>query len=184
MPAAGGRPIVAAMTVLVAYGSRHGSTAEIAERIADVLRAGGHQVLLEDAGTVKDLAGHDAVVLGGAVYAGRWVKSARRLLKHQIGALGQVPTWLFSSGPVDEKPLEEQPDPQDAMPPKVRAAAEQIGARGNVVFRGRVPENAENWIERKIAERIPPERHDQREWDAIEAWAQEIARALGDGATP
>ena len=58
--------------VLVAYGSRHGSTAEIAEAIAATLREAGLAVDCRKAGEVDSLDGYDAVVLGSAVYMRRW----------------------------------------------------------------------------------------------------------------
>jgi hypothetical protein len=54
--------------VLVAYGSKHGSTAEIADRIGERLREAGHEVDVLPAGSVTDLDRYEAVVLGSAVY--------------------------------------------------------------------------------------------------------------------
>jgi len=83
----------------VAYASKHGSTAEIAEAIGDELRAAGRTVDVRDAGEVTDLAGYDAVVLGSATYMRRWRREARRFLRHHASALADCPFWVFSSGP-------------------------------------------------------------------------------------
>ncbi|MGQ9475428.1 MAG: flavodoxin domain-containing protein [Actinomycetota bacterium] len=67
--------------VLVAYGTKHGAPAELAERIGAALREAGLLVDVHKAGEVKDVPGYGAVVLGSGVYYGRWVRSAARFLK-------------------------------------------------------------------------------------------------------
>ena len=67
--------------VLVAYGSKHGATAEIAAHIADVLRHYGVAVDLRPAGTAGAPESYRAVVLGSAVYMRRWRHDARHLLR-------------------------------------------------------------------------------------------------------
>jgi hypothetical protein len=50
-------------------------------------------------------------VLGSAIYGGRWLEPARRLIEQRSGKLAARPTWLFSLGP-----LGEPPQPEDAGP--------------------------------------------------------------------
>jgi menaquinone-dependent protoporphyrinogen oxidase len=56
------------MSILVAYASKHGATQEIAERIAETLRATGGTVEVRPVESAGELAGYDAFVLGSAVY--------------------------------------------------------------------------------------------------------------------
>jgi menaquinone-dependent protoporphyrinogen oxidase len=66
--------------VLIAAASKHGSTAEVAARIAEALRTslpGDAVVEVRSAVEVADVAPYDAVVLGSAVYMGRWLDDAR-----------------------------------------------------------------------------------------------------------
>ena len=63
--------------VLVAYASRMGSTAEIAEAIADQLRTHGLDVVTAACSAAPDPDGFDAVLVGSAVYATRRGRSAR-----------------------------------------------------------------------------------------------------------
>ena len=86
--------------VLVAYGTKHGATAEIAEAIGKALIAAGLGVDVRRARRVRSLAPYQAVVLGSAVYAGRWRRDAMRLLRR--AELRERAVWLFSSGPVGE----------------------------------------------------------------------------------
>jgi menaquinone-dependent protoporphyrinogen oxidase len=55
------------MNVLVAFASKHGPTAEIAEAVADRLRASGLTVECRRATDVTSVERYDAVVLGSAV---------------------------------------------------------------------------------------------------------------------
>src|SRR4051794_9657417 len=106
-------------TVLVTFASKHGSTAEIAERIAETLSTCGLQVDCMEAGEVESLAGYDAVILGSAVYMRRWRREARKFLHRFADDLAQRPFWVFSSGPVGD-PAKDNLD--WAEPPKTIAA--------------------------------------------------------------
>jgi menaquinone-dependent protoporphyrinogen oxidase len=158
--------------VLVAYASKHGATAEIADAIAQELRHAGHTVACNRAEDVSDLAAYDAAVLGSAVYMGRWRRAARRLLQRASKELVARPIWLFSSGPCG------QADPSWAAPPGLERRARRLGARGHVVFGGRVPPEPSNFIERAVTQKAPPELSDLRNWDVIRGWASEIASEL------
>jgi menaquinone-dependent protoporphyrinogen oxidase len=57
--------------VLVAYATKYGATAEIAEKKGQVLRKAGLRADVLSADRVSDLAPYNAVVLGSAVYIGQ-----------------------------------------------------------------------------------------------------------------
>ena len=69
------------MKVLVAYGSKRQGTAGIADVIAAELRRRGIDTDLVDAGDVRSVDPYDAVLVGGALYASRWHRDSRRLVK-------------------------------------------------------------------------------------------------------
>lgn len=160
-------------TVLVAYSSKHGATAEIAEAIAGELRTNGIDADCHEAADVDDVSRYDAVVLGSAVYMKRWLRPARRLLSHAARELGKRPLWLFSSGPCGV-----DPDPSWSQPKKVVHAAKKLGAHEHVVFGGRLPLEPDGFIERGMVEKTPPEQRDMRDWDEIRAWSRSIAAQL------
>ena len=120
--------------VLVAYGSKMGGTAGIAERVAETLKGRGHQVTLAPAGKVPGKMSWDAAVVGSGLYAGRWRREAVRLLRRLAGP-GEKPgrVWLFHSGPLGD----EHADDPEPLPGKVRALAERLGAADVVTFGGR-----------------------------------------------
>ena len=167
--------------VLVAYGTKHGATAEIAEAIAKALSAADLEVDVQRARRVRSLERYRAVVLGSAVYAGRWRRDAQRLL--QRSGLGEREVWLFSSGPVGE----DKGDPEElerwTKPPRVQQIAADLGVHEHVVFGGMVADDA-GFIRKKMARNIPPELRDRRDWGAIEGWAQSIAATLSGRPAP
>lgn len=163
------------MTVLVAYSSKRGSTAEIAETIAATLRREGLSVCLERAEDVRNLEPYDAVVLGSAVYMKRWRGDAKHFLKKHRKALRQMPFWVFSSGPVGDPAKD---DPEWMEPPKLAEKVEEMGGRAHVVFGGCVPAEPQGFMERAMAEGVPKQYRDRRDWDEIRRWTQQIAAKL------
>ncbi len=163
------------MTVLVAYASKRGSTAEIAETVAATLRREGLSVCLEPADRVRSLEPYDAVVLGSAVYMKRWRGDARDFLKKHKKALRQMPFWVFSSGPVGD-PAEDNPDWVE--PPQLAEKVEELGGRGRAVFGGCLPAKPQGMIERAMVEGVPAEYRDRRDWGEIRAWAKQVASSL------
>jgi len=162
--------------VLVAYGTKHGATAEIAEAIAKALSRAGLAVDVQRAGRVHSLERYRAVVLGSAVYAGRWRGDALRLLRRP--ELRDVDVWLFSSGTVGEDTGDPKQIERLTRPPRVQRLAADLGAHEHVAFGGMVADDA-GFIRKKMARKIPPELRDRRDWEAIDTWAQSIAAALG-----
>jgi menaquinone-dependent protoporphyrinogen oxidase len=166
--------------VLVAYASKRGATAEIAEVIAGTLRREDLSVDCEAAHDVQSLEPCDAVILGSAVYVKQWRGEARHFLRKHRKALTLLPFWVFSSGPVGD-PSEDQPEWNE--PPNVVEAAEKLGVRGHAVFGGRLPAEPRGQIEKAMVASTPPEHRDRRDWDEIRTWARSIAAELR-AATP
>src|SRR5215469_8107515 len=163
------------MTVLVAYSSKRGSTAEIAETVAATLCRAGLDVDLEPAEEVASLEPFDAVVLGSAVYLERWRGDARHFLKKHRKALRQLPFWAFSSGPVGDPAGD---NPEWAEPPNLAGKVEDLGCRGHVVFGGCLPAEPHGLIEKAMVEGTPREFRDRRDWAEIRVWAGQVASGL------
>jgi menaquinone-dependent protoporphyrinogen oxidase len=171
------------LRVLVTVASRHGSTREIGAAVARHLEespAGRSCGLSAAAVPVEqhpDPARFDAVVLGSAVYAGRWLEQARHYAADRVEALRTRPVWLFSSGPIGEPPF--PPDePYDAEP-----VARSIGARGHRVFPGRLDAQLLGFGERAMVTAMRAPVGDFRDWDAVRAWSEEIAVAVATAPT-
>ncbi|MFF0203723.1 flavodoxin domain-containing protein [Streptomyces sp. NPDC005017] len=158
--------------VLVAYGTTNGSTAQIAEAVAGVLRGRGLAADVAPARSVTSVAPYDAVVLGGALYAGRWHKDARRFARRHGRELSPRPLWLFSSGPLDATASERDIPPV----PGVRKALVRLDAREHITFGGRLEEGAKGMVARMILR--SGKGGDFRDFGAIEAWAGRVADEL------
>ncbi|MEV7574083.1 flavodoxin domain-containing protein [Pseudarthrobacter sp. NPDC089323] len=84
--------------IVIPYGTSEGQTARIAEFIADVLRAHGHDV---DAVDLKHsdhlLAGkYDAAVVGASIHMGKHEEYVRDFVLKNREALEGIPSALFS----------------------------------------------------------------------------------------
>jgi menaquinone-dependent protoporphyrinogen oxidase len=161
----------ASLRVLVAYATKHGSTREIAEAIAAVLRDEGIDGEARPAADGRGLAGFGAVVLGSGLYSATWLREANRFVRVHRAALEAVPVWLFSSGPLDRS-AEHTEIP---MTKNVVDAIDGLVIRGHRTFGGRLREDSP-----EVAAGILATHHtgDFRDWAAIRAWAREIAAAL------
>ncbi|TDN91442.1 flavodoxin domain-containing protein [Microbacterium sp. BK668] len=163
--------------ILVAYATKHHSTQEIAEAIAAELRSHGHEVDCAEAGHAT-ASGYDAVVLGSAVYMGRWRREAKHFLKHERERLAAIPFWIFSSGPVGGGSGDAEKDEAWQEPKSLMELAESLGVREHVVFGGRLPEHPGNFVESAMVRNTPPDERDNRDWDRIREWTQGVATAL------
>ena len=182
---------------LIVVASRHGATQGIAERIGEVLRGRGIDTEVVPATHQTSPTAYDAVIVGSAVYMGSWLKEALEYLETESAALKVRPTWLFSSGPIpsDKQPADAASDPYGgALGPadgpgsggrkRVEALAERIGVRGHRSFQGAYdPDDPPKVIAERLARMIPAVKSilpsgDFREWDKIEAWAEELAAQI------
>ena len=163
--------------VLVAYASKYGATAGIAERIGQVLRDADLSVDVLAADQVDSLADYRAVILGSAVSMGRWRRESARLLTTNETILRGKPVWLFSSGPMGEGDAEELTEGW-RFPRKLQPIADRIGPRDIVVFHGAVDVEKLGFFDKWILKKVEAPVGDFRDWAAITAWAEGIVAAL------
>jgi menaquinone-dependent protoporphyrinogen oxidase len=177
------------MRVLVAYATRHGATAGIAERVAAVLTAAGLPAEARPVGDVKDVEPYDAVVLGGAAYMFHWLKPAVAFSRRYRKELAARPLWLFSSGPLGTDLVDK--DGRDVLetsrPKEFDELTKLLHPRGEQIFFGAYDRDAppiglgERFVQHLPAARNALPEGDFRDWPAIEAWAARIAAELGAG---
>jgi len=168
-------------SILIAYASKYGATAEIAEKIGEVPRQAGLSTEVQAVDRVRDLTAYKAVVLGSAVYIGRWRKQAAEFLEANEKALAERPVWLFSSGPTGEGDQEAFGEGR-RLPEPLQPIADRIRPRDIAVFPGRVDPKDLNLLERWMIKNVQAPVGDFRDWAAITAWAASIAAALKQGA--
>jgi menaquinone-dependent protoporphyrinogen oxidase len=164
--------------VLVTYASKYGATKEIAERISEVLCQAGLQTDVYPVNGIRDLNPYKAVILGSAVYVGKWHKEAVEFLQTHEKILADRPVWLFSSGPTGEG------DPVELiegkrLPAAPQLVADRIHPHDMAVFHGYINPDKINFIEKwAIKSLVKKPFGDFRDWDAITAWATSIAKNL------
>jgi menaquinone-dependent protoporphyrinogen oxidase len=153
--------------ILVAYASKHGSTTGIAEGIAARLRAADHEVDVGPVAEVADVGTYDAYVIGSAVYYGSWMKEATAFVESNTAWLARRPVWLFSSGPVGPA--------APADPKELPALRQAIAPLDHRVFYGALDRHHLSIGERIVVGAVKAPDGDYRDWERIDAWADEIA---------
>ncbi|HEY4752623.1 MAG TPA: flavodoxin domain-containing protein [Candidatus Limnocylindrales bacterium] len=175
------------MRVLIAYATRHGATAGIAERIADRLRADGLDADAREAREVREAAAYDAFVVGGAAYMFHWLGDATAFVDHHRELLAGAPTWLFSSGPIGTDRVDKNGRDvlETTVPREFARLRSLVHPRGERIFFGALDPDAkpvglaERMVRAMPAGRAALQKGDFRDWPAIDAWADEIAASLG-----
>lgn len=158
------------MSILIAYASKYGATEEIAEGIGATLRTLGLDAAVRQVDLAGDPTQNDAVIIGSAVYMGRWMREASNYVRHYHEALSARPVWLFSSGPVGTATL---PDPKE-----IAEFQTLIHPRGHQQFAGALHRESLSFAERVMVSAVKAPDGDYRRWDEINAWAASIAGAL------
>jgi menaquinone-dependent protoporphyrinogen oxidase len=153
--------------ILVGFATTRGSTREVAESVAGTLRAHNLDVEVQPASAVDDVSGYDGVVLGAALYMGRAHADARTFLKRHRLALAEVPFAVFAMGP---KTLDEH-DVAGAGQQLARSLARvpEVKPLSVAIFGGVLDPTKLRFPLNRM------EASDARDWDAIRAWAEEVA---------
>lgn len=159
------------MSVLVTYGSKRGGTKGLAEMVADDLREDGFEVEIGPAREIKRFEAYDAVVVGGSLYASRWHRDAKRFVKRHSAKLRSVPTFFFSSGPLDDSASKTEVPPVKA----VQQLMDRVGATGHVTFGGRLAPDAKGFPASAMAKKMAG---DWRDAGHVRAWVSSIEPEL------
>jgi menaquinone-dependent protoporphyrinogen oxidase len=163
--------------VLVSAASGHGSTTDIARLIGQTLFNDHCGVDIAAPAAVDSIEDYDAVILGSAVYAGRWLAPARDFAIRFREPLSALPVWLFSSGPVGASSRKlVQSMEQD--PADVTRIQQAIPVRGHRMFAGKLNPRALSIAQRASLLVFRGMSGDFRDWADIKQWADGIAADL------
>ena len=164
--------------ILLTYASKYGSTREIAERISDMLCQAGLQVDVFPINGTLDLSAYPAVILGSAIYIGKWQKEAVQFLQSHERELAERSVWLFSSGPTGEGNAVHLVEGK-RLPAELEPVVGRIRPRDVTVFHGNINQTKINFIEKWAIKNLKKKPFgDYRDWNAIAAWAKNIADAM------
>jgi menaquinone-dependent protoporphyrinogen oxidase len=176
------------MKALVAYGSRYGTSAEIAEEIARVIKEEGMEVDLVNIQQIRDCdaAPYNLVIVGSGIKMGKWTKGSLKFLQNNKSTLAEKKVALFvSCGAANEE--DSQAEGQEKYLDEVAAKnlVNQPVATG--LFGSVYDPDAKHGIVFNFTKRFlkkdlekkglnPTKRHDFRDWEGIRSWARCLAQ--------
>ena len=172
--------------VLIAYVSRSGSTEDVAEAMGVTMEDAGVKVHVGPMSNVEAIAEDTAVVLGTALYAGRFPKEFERFAVRFKRELGNVRPWIFVLGPTENErkhfaEAEEQARQQLAKFPWLHAA--DVRVLGGCFDPNRLKLGFLFGIAMKLPgnpmKKMPA--RDIRDWEFIRKWAAGIAENVKRG---
>lgn len=166
--------------ILVAYGTTHGSTTEIATRVGVRLTAAGFDTDVLHANLGIDIAKYDAVIVGSPMYAARWLPEPALLLITNRERIANIPIALFSVGMIDVKHSGKLREEHDAWVEKAfKDENVQLNIVSNITFTGAYSRSNLPFYLRIIDAilRVTPN-GDYRRWDEIESWGDEVAATI------
>jgi menaquinone-dependent protoporphyrinogen oxidase len=169
--------------VLVVFASRHGATCGVAERIATRLHEGGIEVALSGVEDVGEIPPEAAVVLGSPVYDQRWAPEFDTFVDRHLDSLADRRVWLFSVGTFGDGrrvigPLMRR------EPRNIAQVREAVGPVDYRVFAGVILRHQWPLPSRMLFHAFGGRLGDNRDWAAIDEWADGIARALAHHPEP
>ncbi len=162
--------------VLIAYATRNGSTAEIAEAVGKELKAAGHNVEVKEMKTVTSVEGYTAIVIGAPMYAAKYIEAKKFVDRFRENIAG-LPVAAFAVGLAA---VSKDPRLIDETKNALQGSLDPIKPVSTTLFAGNLDAKKISFITRKMVEhfgKVPA--GDYRDWDAIAAWGKEIAGKVG-----
>jgi menaquinone-dependent protoporphyrinogen oxidase len=165
-----------AAQILVAYASKTGSTAEIAQAVGKELQSAGYSTDVAEMKAVSSLADYHAVVIGGPLYMGKVVGDVGKFVGRHHEVLSKIPVAAFTVGitPVSKDPVQIG----NAMK-LLHSSLAPLQPVSESVFAGRVDPKKLSFIQRKMTEMAKSPVGDFRDWEAIARWARELPAKMG-----
>ncbi len=158
--------------ILVAYASGSGSTAEVAQVIAEELESDDVQVEAISAREVQDIEAYSAVVLGSSIRTGRWLATAIDFLAENARHMESLPVAYFTTCMTLAEESEESYRIVEAYMEPILALAPTIEPVGLGLFAGSLGPA----IQAILPSGSPY--GDYRDWQAIREWARDIKPEL------
>ena len=161
--------------ILVAYASRAGSTGEVAEAIGKALCDGDAAVEVRLAKEVADVSRYRAVVVGSAIYMGRWMSEAVKLVETHRDALSRVQVAYFTVCLTMKEDTAENRRTVAAYVDPVREIVQPVDEG---LFAGALNYARQPFLYRLIIKQMGEPEGDYRNWEAIRAWAAGLTPQL------
>lgn len=159
--------------ILVAYGTGAGSTAEIAQTIAEEMTKAGALVDVRPVEEVATLEGYHALILGSAVRAFHLLRKTRKFIRKFRRAMQAMPVAYFIVCLTMKEPTEENITTATKFASPMLTAKEPVDLG---LFAGCLDPDKLTDPFGKVMKGQPKE--DCRDWDVIRAWGREIVSKL------
>ena len=159
--------------VLITYASKYGSTGGVADAIGKELCGKGLAADVALIGNAGDLGLYQGVVVGSAIYMGKWMPEATDFVKKNRDILRRMPVAYFLVCITLSQPTEKnRAEVLSYMEPIMRAVPE-IRPLGIGTFAGALDYNKLSWLNKRILKAKGAPEGDFRDWNSIRTWAQE-----------
>jgi menaquinone-dependent protoporphyrinogen oxidase len=161
--------------ILVTYASKAGSTKEVAERIAKYLADKNLVVDLQPVSSVTGIDSYQSIVLGSAIRAGNLLPEVKAFIMKNQDRLAQKHFSIFIVCLTLKDETEENCKTVSAYLEPVRA---QVKPDKEGLFAGTMNINKLGFLERMLIKAMKAPEGDYRNWEAIDAWAEELSQEM------
>ena len=161
--------------ILVAYATRTGSTAEVAEAIAHRLCEAGLSADLCPVADVAGLEGYSGAVLGSAIRYSFWLPEMTDFLSANRDALAAMPVAFYSMHMLS---LGDEPAARIERAKYTEQARQAITPVDEAFFAGKIDPARLSIFDRLAVRLVKSPVGDRRDWTRIGEWAAALAPKL------
>ena len=161
--------------ILITYDTYQGSTAEVAEFIAEALTEQGFSVDVKPVAEVSNLKGVDALIIGSPIYSGEWLRDGQAFVESHADVWQSLPTACFCTS---LRLRDDSPEMRESVLTSMDGIIKQLEPVTIGTFAGFLDYSKLSAIMRLQAETKKLPEGDFRNWDKIREWANQIPEAL------
>ncbi len=175
------------MKVLIAYGTKYGSTAKIADYMKEAIEGAGQNVDVIDVRKEPgaNLSEYPIVIVGSCIQFGKWMPEALDFLKRHESELSKKRVGLFVSC-LDAFGVGDHKDARENYLCKVASSHPSIKPVGLGLFGGVIDMSKYGFATKLLAKARTKEMSDQgvdfskpydfRDWEEIQRWTLELIK--------